>query len=55
MKTECNQNEANAVGQVLDDSLKYGGIQRLDIVNMIRASIKLEPAIEVKPEETTDD
>ena len=55
MKIECNQQEANAVGVVLDDSLKHGGIQRLDVVNLIRTSMKLEPATEVKLEEPADE
>ena len=51
MKIICSQNEANALGVVLDASLKHGGIQRLDAVNLIRQSIELEPPTEVTLEE----
>ena len=47
MKITVTQQEANAIGQVLDDSLKYAGIQRLDVINLIRSAIKLDDDTEV--------
>jgi hypothetical protein len=50
MKITATQQGANAIGEVLNIALKAAGMQALDIVNIMRASIELES----KPKEPAD-